>query len=238
MGLKVWNLLTDSYDHAQLAENLAKIDQHNHTEGHGVQIPTGGLENGSVSASKIGNEQVSPEKLTTTATEGVGINTPFRTYRSFSSNEATYSNSTTGYTLVDSGTVYVPTNGRLMATYVSLHKSTTSNSTIQMFIDEVELKILAVGGTPSAITPATSEFGSFFGPLVTIGSNTAALIATKGATADSSYVTTGMSTQGGTTVVFNMPAGTHKVEIKAKAGVAGKIEIKNRLLWLRGEGYA
>lgn len=238
MGLKVWNLLTDSYDHAQLAENLAKIDQHNHTEGKGVQIPTGGLENGSVSASKIGNEQVSPEKLTTSATEGVGINTPSRTYRSFSSNEATYSSSTTSYTLVDSGTVYVPTNGRLMASYVALHKSTTSNGSIQIFVDEVELKLLVIGGVASAMVPGVSEFGSFFGPLTTVGGSSSAFSVGKGVTADSSYVTTGMATQGGTMVIFNMPVGTHKVEIKAKAGVAGKIEIKNRFLWLRGEGYA
>jgi hypothetical protein len=53
MALKVWNLLTDSYDHSQLAENFAKIDQHRHTEGQGLQIPTGGIENGAIAAAKM-----------------------------------------------------------------------------------------------------------------------------------------------------------------------------------------
>lgn len=53
MGLKVWNLLTDPYDHAQLADNWAKVDQHDHTEGKGAQIPTGGIADGAITASKI-----------------------------------------------------------------------------------------------------------------------------------------------------------------------------------------
>lgn len=70
MGLKVWNLLTDSFDHTQLAENLAKIDQHNHAEGKGVQIPTGGIENGAISASKIGIDAVTDEKILKVAVRG------------------------------------------------------------------------------------------------------------------------------------------------------------------------
>lgn len=53
MGLKVWNLLTDPYDHAQLAENWAKVDQHNHESGKGVQIPTGGIKDGAVTKAKL-----------------------------------------------------------------------------------------------------------------------------------------------------------------------------------------
>lgn len=53
MGLKVWNLLTDPYDHAQLADNWAKVDQHDHSTGKGAQIPTGGIADGAVTADKI-----------------------------------------------------------------------------------------------------------------------------------------------------------------------------------------
>lgn len=68
MGLKVWNLLTDSYDHSQLAENWAKVDQHNHTEGKGVKIPTAGIEDGAISTAKIGASQVTNAKLASPTT--------------------------------------------------------------------------------------------------------------------------------------------------------------------------
>jgi hypothetical protein len=53
LGLRVWNLLTDLYDHTQLADNWAKVDYHDHSPGKGVQIPTEGLADGSVTALKL-----------------------------------------------------------------------------------------------------------------------------------------------------------------------------------------
>jgi hypothetical protein len=53
MGLTVWNLLTDLYDHTQLANNWAKVDYHDHSPGKGVQIPTDGLADGAVTGSKL-----------------------------------------------------------------------------------------------------------------------------------------------------------------------------------------
>lgn len=38
LGLTVWNLLTDSYDNSQLADNWARVDEHDHSEGKGKQI--------------------------------------------------------------------------------------------------------------------------------------------------------------------------------------------------------
>lgn len=52
MGLKVWNLVTDAYDHAQIADNWAKVDQHDHSGNRGVQIPTGGIEDGAITNPK------------------------------------------------------------------------------------------------------------------------------------------------------------------------------------------
>jgi hypothetical protein len=53
MSLRVWNLLTDLYDHAQLADNWAKIDYHDHSPGKGVQVPTEGLADGAVTSPKL-----------------------------------------------------------------------------------------------------------------------------------------------------------------------------------------
>lgn len=53
MGLRIWNLITDLFDHDQLADNLAKLDIHDHTLGRGVQIPTDGLADGAVTSAKL-----------------------------------------------------------------------------------------------------------------------------------------------------------------------------------------
>jgi hypothetical protein len=53
MGLRIWNLLTDLYDHSQLADNWAKVDYHDHSPGKGVQVPTEGLADGAVTSAKL-----------------------------------------------------------------------------------------------------------------------------------------------------------------------------------------
>lgn len=53
MGLRIWNLLTDLYDHSQLADNWAKVDYHDHSPGKGVQIPTEGFADASVTTAKL-----------------------------------------------------------------------------------------------------------------------------------------------------------------------------------------
>src|SRR3954468_9138473 len=81
MSLRVWNLLTDPFDHDQLADNWAKVDQHDHTPGRGVQIPTEGLFDGSVTYAKISRAslQTTTTAIPTTAagaTSTVTVNWP------------------------------------------------------------------------------------------------------------------------------------------------------------------
>ncbi len=68
MGLRVWNLLTDPYDHDQLADNWFKVDFHDHTNGRGVQIPTEGIADGAVTRAKLAAGAVGTESLTATKT--------------------------------------------------------------------------------------------------------------------------------------------------------------------------
>lgn len=49
MGLRIWNLLGDPYDHEQLADNWAKVDAHDHSPGRGVLIPTEGIASEAIS---------------------------------------------------------------------------------------------------------------------------------------------------------------------------------------------
>lgn len=53
LGLKIWNSSTDPFNSSQLADNLRKIDEHDHANGRGKQIPTGGLADGSVTNAKL-----------------------------------------------------------------------------------------------------------------------------------------------------------------------------------------
>lgn len=53
MGLRSWNSGTDPYDHEQLADNFAKIDEHDHSGGKGKQISTGGIADGAITSPKL-----------------------------------------------------------------------------------------------------------------------------------------------------------------------------------------
>lgn len=63
MGLTSWDLTSDPYDHTQLAANFAAIDSHNHTAGKGAQIPTGGIQDGAITNSKLATNAVSTVKV-------------------------------------------------------------------------------------------------------------------------------------------------------------------------------
>jgi hypothetical protein len=53
MGLRIWDSLSDPYDHNQLADNWSKVDFHDHTPGRGVQIPTEGIADGAITSVKM-----------------------------------------------------------------------------------------------------------------------------------------------------------------------------------------
>lgn len=63
MGLKSWNLSTDSFVYTDLDDNWSKINAHDHTTGKGVQIPTGGIQDGAVTANKLTSNAVTTAKI-------------------------------------------------------------------------------------------------------------------------------------------------------------------------------
>lgn len=70
MGLRAWTQLSDPYDHDQLADNMMKLDFHDHSPGRGSQLPTEALNNEAVTSAKLSN---------VATVKGVGS---FRAYRS------------------------------------------------------------------------------------------------------------------------------------------------------------
>lgn len=73
MGLVAWDTLTDTFSHTDLFNNWSLIDTHDHTLGHGIAIPTGGIANqaitqgkiapGAVGSSQIANNSIGPAQI-------------------------------------------------------------------------------------------------------------------------------------------------------------------------------
>lgn len=67
LGLKVWNLSTDSYNSGQLADNWSRVDEHDHTSGKGKRITTAAIADGAVTPAKLSSDVVPPDASVTTA---------------------------------------------------------------------------------------------------------------------------------------------------------------------------
>src|ERR1019366_2888025 len=63
LGLRIWNLLLDPYDHEQLADNWAKVDAHDHSPGRGVLIPTEGIAKEAIIGELIAKEAIIGELI-------------------------------------------------------------------------------------------------------------------------------------------------------------------------------
>lgn len=65
LGLRLWNLPTDPYNSGQLADNFARLDEHDHTNGKGLPITTEALADGCITAAKLAPGAISvPDTLT------------------------------------------------------------------------------------------------------------------------------------------------------------------------------
>lgn len=53
LGLVLWNLPTDPYNSGQLADNFARIDEHDHSNNKGLQIGTAGIQDAAITADKL-----------------------------------------------------------------------------------------------------------------------------------------------------------------------------------------
>lgn len=73
MGLVAWDLGDDPYDHSQLANNFQAIDVHDHSTGKGLQIPSAGLKDRSVTTIKIALQAVTAAELADNSVSGAKL---------------------------------------------------------------------------------------------------------------------------------------------------------------------
>lgn len=67
--LKVWNGLSDVFNHTELSQNWTKIDEHDHTgAGKGLQIPAGGL-----AAASVLNANLAPNAVNASVIQDASI---------------------------------------------------------------------------------------------------------------------------------------------------------------------
>lgn len=63
IGLTAWTSGSDLFNHIQLANNFQAIDNHDHTSGKGLPIPTGGLQNLAVTGPKVAADAIDASKI-------------------------------------------------------------------------------------------------------------------------------------------------------------------------------
>jgi hypothetical protein len=63
MGLKRWDQPNDLFSYVELSDNFALLDVHDHSSGKGVQIPTAGIVNNAIDATKLADNAVTATKV-------------------------------------------------------------------------------------------------------------------------------------------------------------------------------
>lgn len=91
MGLKRWDQPNDLFSYVELSDSLALIDAHDHSSGKGVQIPTAGIANLAVDATKLADNSVTNLKVPAASITGDRlVNLTVPDSKLASSNNATY----------------------------------------------------------------------------------------------------------------------------------------------------
>jgi len=126
MGLRIWNHVEDLYNHDQLANNFAKIANHDHTENRGVQIPTEGIADGAITDAKISSGSITSDKFAPGAVSAVVQPVPIGTVVDYIGNTAP-----ANWLILDgsavSRTTYASLFGLIGTTYGPGNGSTTFN---------------------------------------------------------------------------------------------------------------
>jgi hypothetical protein len=171
MGLRVWDQLSDPYNHSQMADNMAKIDLHDHTPGRGIPIPTEGISDGAITNAKlaqtnlIGTSQltdgsVTTDKLADAARLGLsGLSVVRRGYSSVPGNET---RTNTAYGLMPTpdqvANVSIPANSYVAVFYQAIwQESVAGAARAAIFIGANQVQIQQNDVGPAVQAAATNS---------------------------------------------------------------------------------
>ncbi len=73
MGLRRWDQPADLFSYTELANNWTAVDNHDHTPGKGLQIPTAGIANLAVDSAKLASDAVTTAKIAAAQVTGVKV---------------------------------------------------------------------------------------------------------------------------------------------------------------------
>lgn len=262
MGLKIWNLLTDLFSHTDLANNFAILDAHNHSNGQGVQIPTGGLAPGAVTNAI----------LSSALAQSASVNLAGQTAKGFVSIPTTGTRTSTSYgelsDAADAVSVVLPANGLIAVWYQALWQDQNDNAgRAAIFLNASQLQIQQATsglgpGTQAAYTgnvttstvnrPLATFAGGLFSVNNVSGSSFTADVTTGqvvGYQPSQSANFAGVEVAGsGFTTAADLPglggpcyifaaAGTYAVSVQFKA-TSGSVTASNRKLWVQALSFA
>jgi hypothetical protein len=207
MGLKRWDQPNDIFSYVELSDNFALLDAHDHTSGKGVQIPTAGIANLAVDATKLADNSVTNNKVPVDTLSGDRLqNATLPDTKLASPNSGVWQTlvQATGFMAsLTSGVVYgftgngVPvasgtsaTSAMLLFPWVASHYAVASKTTKLRIIGTVASNVASPGSAnlTLALAPVSSNAGTAGNLSVTLGAAVTGSGATVAAPASSSRV--------------------------------------------------
>lgn len=240
MSLLIWNQGTDQYDHAQLANNWAKVDEHDHTSGKGIQIPTGGIADGAITSPKIASGVLG---LIEAEAEDVGVTKGGIIRRGVIDIPDVETTTSTTYTTLTTpdqiANIVVPSDGLIKIAYRALFKLTgaTNAGAVAIFVGSNQVKFPAANAVPAVQEQSLAAAADNYSYLATRPTGDGWGNVDSG-TSDSSLVTTGTAGDFNP-LMIEVAAGTYTVSIQwhVNATAGGTLSVKERKLWVWTLGF-
>lgn len=247
MGLIMWDQLTDPYDHVELASNMAKIDQHDHTPGRGIQLTTQSFAPESITSAQLANNSITSAKIENGTIQVADLATSLQnkvaTSRKSLKIDTEESRTNTAFGLLptpDQVEVTLSENGILVVGYqATWQQSVESTARADIFLNGVQLQ----KAFPNENAVSAAGMGSAIAKWATLGTSSAGLVS-QGAEGGGypGDVATGQIIGGGNSFwglcfIFAAPA-TYKVSIQFRSTPSGTVTVKKRKLWVEARSFA
>jgi hypothetical protein len=205
MGLKQWNLATDTFSYSELSTNINLIDQHDHSSGKGVQIPSGGIANGAVTLAKLATNSVDATKILDASVSDAELASANNSvYRTVFTANALVASPTTGSIYLLQNASNIATSGTGAQNPVSVHHLAAASYAVTNLTARLRLKATVL--TNATSPAATYTFGLY--PISSVAGTATNIQYNAGTVVGNTVVLTPTASQriNGTSTDFTFPA--------------------------------